>query len=305
MHSPEKLIHKRGGSGFVPIGQGGRSIDSMGYAKTINIEYNSIPIKVLYNSVGEGPSLLFLHGWNHLGLIWDPVVKRIGGSYRCITLDLPGFGNSQPIPSSMVSIESYAGICTKVMEQLPDSVPLSGIIGDSFGALIALEMMNCHGMSGKSLLLSGCPFEGLGPILRASAIVPAFSLGLRILRMLPLSISRSAVRYLCLATVRRLQDVSEALIDGVLLADPSTSQSVFETMLELKDKRIVRPPGAQRVLVIRGQHDWIVSRNTAIRSAQKMNGEYREIAGVGHTPMLEDPYSYAESVTSLAKQVRS
>jgi len=271
----------------------------MGHPKILNIEYHSFPIRILSNSIGEGPGLLFLHGWNHTGLVWEPVVRRIGTSYRCITLDLPGFGNSNPIPETLISIESYAGICARGVEQLLDSVPLSGIIGDSFGALIALEMMNYHGTSGKFLLLSGCPSEGLGAILHVSAIVPTFSWGLRFLRKLPPPISRSIVRYLCLSTVRRLRDVSKDLIDGVLLADPNTSQSVFETMLELKDERIVKPEGVQHVLVIRGQYDWIVSRNTAVRSAQKMKGEYREIAGVGHTPMLEDPKSYAESIRSL------
>lgn len=47
-----------------------------------------------YIDEGEGPVLLFIHGNPTSSYLWRNVIKPLRGQYRCIALDLIGFGNS-------------------------------------------------------------------------------------------------------------------------------------------------------------------------------------------------------------------
>jgi len=47
-----------------------------------------------YIDEGEGPVLLFIHGNPTSSCLWRNVIKPLRGQYRCIAVDLIGFGNS-------------------------------------------------------------------------------------------------------------------------------------------------------------------------------------------------------------------
>ncbi len=47
-----------------------------------------------YREVGEGEAVIFLHGFLGDGSVWQPVMECLCDRYRCIALDLLGFGNS-------------------------------------------------------------------------------------------------------------------------------------------------------------------------------------------------------------------
>lgn len=50
--------------------------------------------RIWWRSDGEGPALLFLHGFPSSSHDWAPTVKRLTPRYRCVTVDLLGFGQS-------------------------------------------------------------------------------------------------------------------------------------------------------------------------------------------------------------------
>ncbi len=47
-----------------------------------------------YREVGQGAPMLCLHGFLGESSFWQPVVEQLSSHYRCICLDLLGFGNS-------------------------------------------------------------------------------------------------------------------------------------------------------------------------------------------------------------------
>jgi len=47
-----------------------------------------------YLEAGEGPPVLFLHGWPTSAQLWRHVLPRVARTHRAIALDLPGFGRS-------------------------------------------------------------------------------------------------------------------------------------------------------------------------------------------------------------------
>ncbi len=54
--------------------------------------------RLWYEEAGQGPVILFVHGFPLDSRIWDDVVPLLTHKHRVITLDLRGFGKSDPTP---------------------------------------------------------------------------------------------------------------------------------------------------------------------------------------------------------------
>ncbi len=102
-----------------------------------------------YGTAGDGPTLLFVHGFrgDHHGL--EPVVAHLPGVH-IVAPDLPGFGSSAPLAGEH-SIEGYAS-------WLADFVAASGlgadtiVLGHSFGTIIVAAAL-ARGLPAASAIL--------------------------------------------------------------------------------------------------------------------------------------------------------
>lgn len=72
------------------------------------ILYNNA--KINYHDVGMGNTIVFLHGFLESLDIWSSLTKKLCCGYRLVSIDLPGFGDSDVIAE------------THTMEMLADSV---------------------------------------------------------------------------------------------------------------------------------------------------------------------------------------
>ena len=100
--------------------------------KVININGKNIS----YIDEGHGPPIVFVHG---LGLSSDEFIYLIDSlkdDYRCIALDLPGYGHSEYVP--LVDLSDYLDL----LESFSGSIGVEKAhwIGHSFGGLIVSEM---------------------------------------------------------------------------------------------------------------------------------------------------------------------
>jgi pimeloyl-ACP methyl ester carboxylesterase len=83
------------------------------------------------------PVLVFLHGWAAGKAIWIGLMRRLGGTYPTLALDLPGHGDSDPAPGSF-SPDSMATVVQDVLGAL--EVRDCVVIGHSMGTLVALAL---------------------------------------------------------------------------------------------------------------------------------------------------------------------
>ena len=90
-----------------------------------------------YRDEGAGDlTLLFMHGWNiDLGY-WDAQVEAFRNQYRCIAIDLPGFGNSR-IERTEWTIEAMATDIVSFIDEL--GLHRVVIIGHSMSGELGLE----------------------------------------------------------------------------------------------------------------------------------------------------------------------
>ena len=83
--------------------------------------------------MGEGPSLVVLHGWGSNKEVMKSAFAKIPG-FRYIFIDMPGFGKSSEPPHALTTQE-YAAIIDRFLEAL--QVPKDIVMGHSFGGKVA------------------------------------------------------------------------------------------------------------------------------------------------------------------------
>jgi haloalkane dehalogenase len=68
-------------------------------------------------SVGSGPTLLFVHT-GLSSIIWRDAMSLLAGDFRCVCMDAPGTGLSEPLPARMIGLEASARAVSAVIRQL-------------------------------------------------------------------------------------------------------------------------------------------------------------------------------------------
>jgi pimeloyl-ACP methyl ester carboxylesterase len=108
---------------------------------------------------GEGPPVLFVHGFGKSGVLWRHVVEDLAGTSRCIAPDLPAHGAS-PARDDM-SIAALAD----ALADLCDSLGLGQVdlVGNDTGGAIAQVFAARHPGKLRSLTLTDCDCEGNFP----------------------------------------------------------------------------------------------------------------------------------------------
>ncbi|GGC48373.1 alpha/beta fold hydrolase [Chelatococcus reniformis] len=104
---------------------------------------------VEYLRVGEGPTLLYLHGFDGVS-VDDPFIGALAKHFDVVAPSLPGFGASAR-PRSMRTMEDLAHFTVSLVRTLGlDDVTL---VGSSFGGWVAAEMAakGCDGLSRLAL----------------------------------------------------------------------------------------------------------------------------------------------------------
>ena len=77
---------------------------------------SSAPPRVAFEERGVGPTLLFVHNAGTDRHLWGPVVDRLASRFRCVSLDLPGFGASPPVeePTLRAHADAVAWVVGRV-----------------------------------------------------------------------------------------------------------------------------------------------------------------------------------------------
>jgi pimeloyl-ACP methyl ester carboxylesterase len=86
-----------------------------------------------YADEGSGRGVVFAHGIGSDHTRWAPVIELLRGDFRCVAVDLPGFGAS---PAVGCDAGSAAGAVHAVVEHLGLVDPV--VVGHSLGSTVAL-----------------------------------------------------------------------------------------------------------------------------------------------------------------------
>ncbi len=117
-------------------------------------------VRWVYYEGGQGPTLILLHGFGGSAMDWLPTAKYLVGNFHLLIPDLPGYGQSSPVPIAQGGIHGEAQALAGFVRAL--HVKHFGLVGHSMGGAIAGVYAAKHPdqVFGLALLDSaGLPFK--------------------------------------------------------------------------------------------------------------------------------------------------
>jgi pimeloyl-ACP methyl ester carboxylesterase len=270
-------------------------------AMTRRVEVDGREVSVV-DSGGDGPPLLWLHGLGGIWQNWLLNIPAFMGSHRCVAIDLPGFGQSEP-PAGEISIHNFAKTVDRVCQLMELECPV--VIGNSMGGFVGAELaVSFPTRVAKLVLISaaGLSTEYLArePLLaaaRAFAVLTAHT-GLRGSPV----VKRARLRRLALQAIVRYPERLSVPLTTELVAGANAPGflSAFDAVMgySFRDKleRIEVP-----VLIVWGRNDMLVPVQDAEMFEHLIGDNARAVIfeDTGHLAMLERPSRFNELVSSF------
>ena len=126
--------------------------------------------RVRVTETGTGKPLVLLHDFLSDRGEWDPVTAALAARFRVLSVDLPGFGESEkPTPGRFgYDLDRFAKALVEVAGAL-DAAPCS-IIGHGLGAAIAMAIAEKHPPLVERLVVVAPPLFGAKPVSFSSAL---------------------------------------------------------------------------------------------------------------------------------------
>lgn len=245
---------------------------------------------------GRGRPLVLLHGLLDSGAGWDDLARVV--PHRCLAIDLPGFGASDPPIRPRLS--AYAEDVTEALDRLRVRTPT--LVGHSLGGGVATAVAERMHQEVHGLVLSAPVGFGRLPLAELAALPLLRALAVR---SLPLLVTRAPILDLVYSgLVTRGIGPSDAL-RRKLVADAATVGPGLHAAIEALavagrshlafHRRPVRYDGP--VTVLWGDRDAIVPPAHARRVARGLpQSEVHIWSGMGHHPQREQPARLVELV---------
>ncbi len=118
---------------------------------------------ILYDVVGDGPPVVFVHGVWATGGVWNPVVERLATRFRCIVPTLPLGVHRVPSPPGVDrSPAALARVIAGLLEAL-DLHDVTLVGNDTGGALCQLVIATYPERVGRLVLTNCDAFEVFPP----------------------------------------------------------------------------------------------------------------------------------------------
>jgi pimeloyl-ACP methyl ester carboxylesterase len=94
-------------------------------------------VRVRYTDVGEGPAVVFIHGFASSLDVWDGVMTEVAKTHRVLALDLKGFGWTDR-PEGDYSPATQARLVLHLMDAR--GIDQAALVAHSWGASVALAV---------------------------------------------------------------------------------------------------------------------------------------------------------------------
>ena len=251
----------------------------------------------VYGESGEGPPVVFLHGWGLTAKSYARALPAIAATgARVVAPALPGFGRSESLDGEY-TFEKLANWVDELLEHAGIEEP-AAFVGHSFGGAVGVAVAWYHPGRARSLVLvnsvGGSVWKTGGRRgERLLADRPLWDWGLR----LPGEFRRRDYR-------RVLPVVARDLVSNAL-ANPRAVWRAAELArtADLRDELATLAEQGLPVAVLWGSEDTVVPEATFLSLCEAAGAPGDIIQDAGHSWLLADPEGFGELVTnSLAVQ---
>jgi pimeloyl-ACP methyl ester carboxylesterase len=242
-------------------------------------------VETHYREAGAGSPVLLLHGWGSSSEALAGVAAALAAGFRVVSVDLPGFGWSQP-PAQAWGIGEYTAHARGLLDAL--QISTAAVVGHSFGGRIAIALAARHpARVARLVLVAGA---GVRPPRGAKArLLTGTTRLLRLLARLP-----GAGRPMERALARWLERVGSRDYRQAGRMRPTLVRVVNEDLAPLLPQ--IKAP----TLLLWGDRDQEVGRPAVELMAQQIP-EARMVVfpGAGHFPFQDAPDAFQRELTGF------
>jgi len=246
---------------------------------------------------GDGPALLFVHGFPLDHDLWRHQLRTFPGWWR-IAPDLRGAGASDA-PEAGYSISRYADDLVEVLDAL--EVAAAVVCGLSLGGYVVLELLRRHRSRVRAAVLCDTRAEAdteEGRHGRDTMITLAREGG-------PEAVADRMIPSLLAAATRAERPEVEGLVREMIGRTPVVGLvGALQAMRDRVDSTPLLGELRLPVLVLAGAADAITTPEAGAALAEKIKGaRFATVAGAGHLPPLEQPFVTTRLIADFLKAV--
>ena len=235
--------------------------------------------------VGQGPPILFVHGFPLDHTMWRQQLAEFSRDHRCIAPDLRGFGQSS-VTLGKVSMEQFAEDLAALLDTLGITEPVV-LCGLSMGGYIAWEFVRRHAARLHALIL--CDTRAVSDSPEAAA--NRLKLADDVMRLGPELVANAMLpRLFAPNPAAHRPEWDHELRQVMLATNPQGIAAASRGMAERGDARALLPTIDCPTLVIVGEHD-VISPPAEMRDIATAvpRSVFQIITDAGHMAPLEQP----------------
>jgi pimeloyl-ACP methyl ester carboxylesterase len=256
-----------------------------------------------YARSGTGPALVLLHGIGSSRGTWDPVVSALGAHFTVIAVDLPGFGDSAPLPAHVEPTPAALAAATAgLLDELGVTSP--HLAGNSLGGWVALELAATRPVASLTLLSPAGLWRGGTPLynrvsLRGSRWLARHA-GALLFRLVGSRLGRALVLGQTHGHPMRLTAPYARAVIAAMGSCPGFDQAMSATASR---RLLATAPVGAPVTVAFGSRDRLLLPRQSRHVDQLPPGTRVEaLPGCGHVPMADDPGAVTAAIIQTASR---
>ena len=278
----------------------------------LRLEHSGVVVRV--QEVGEGPPVLLIHGASNSGASWAELVARLNG-FRCLMLDRPGAGLSEPLPRPFESVEDLARFSDSLVVDVLDALECASadLVATSSGGYPTLRAAAAHPHRIGRVVIFGWTMGAANPAMPMMMRLGTLPRLAKLMTKMPINerAVRSMFKRIGLRGALQSGRLSTELITcfTALLRYTDTLSNEFEvtrwtmTWKGLNQDIILSDDLLSRikspVYLLWGEDDPFGPPEVARSFAERIPGaELELLPGAGHAAWLDDPDYAAEFTKS-------
>lgn len=255
-----------------------------------------------YDRIGSGEPLVLLHGLGSNRRIWRPVLDQLAVERDVIAVDLPGFGESPPLPDPA---EPRPQVLARAVADLLDElhVDTAHVAGNSLGGWVAVELARMGRARSLTLLSPAGLWPDEPPAYARLCLIATRGLARGLHRWLPVLLRGPVGRTLMLWHLlgRPWRMPGDEAVDAA--RSLARCPGFDRTLQALRHRRLtgaheIDAPmtvvfGARDRLLLPGQARWagLLPEHVPIRL----------LPGCGHVPTYDDPFQVTSLILSTSR----
>lgn len=270
--------------------------DKGGEGKVVGMLIRTNGIRLIGDDVGQGDPVVFVHAFPLNRRMWAPQIEVLSDRYRCLTVDMRGFGESDA-PVGPYSLDLMASDLAGLLDaQKLDRVTL---VGCSMGGYIAFAFWRRHARRLRALVLANT---------RSAADTEATRAGREALAQraeaegLAPVVASQVPRLLSPAAPTDLQEWVRDMIEE---ATPQGVAGALRAMAARPESGDVLAQIACPTLVIAGGDDPVTpAAEMAAMAEQIPHATFVTLPGVGHLANLEASTPFNATLRSFLDHLK-